>query len=101
GGDAPPGGDLADDADGGVDVRAEGDGHQHEAVAQVVEADADLLGGRVDQRTDVHVGGERVAAQHLDGDGAQLVDRVGKLHVQKPGVEAHALEVLTQPENIE
>ena len=66
-----------------------------------MEANADLLVRLVDQRPYVNIGGEPVATQDLDGDGTQLVDRMGEGHVQHACVATHALEVLRQAKHVE
>ena len=99
--DPPPARHLAANAPRGVDVRSERHRDDHEAVAQVVEANTDLLVRLEDERADVDIGTKVVAAHQLDGDVAQLVDAVRQLHVEHPRVAGHAREVIRHPEDVD
>ena len=98
---APPRADHAADARLDLDVVAERNRVDEEAVLEVVEANADLFAGRVQKRTDVDVRLELVAAQQLEREVDQLLGRVRKRHAHDVGRAAHALVVLGRLEQVE
>ena len=70
-------------------------------MGQVVQPHADGLAGLVEARADVGVLAEVVAADGLDDDPDELVDRRQVGHQQHPGVAPDALHVLAQLQPVE
>src|SRR5436309_740355 len=90
---APPAAHHAADARLDLDVVAERDRVDEEAVLQVVEAHADVFARGVQQRADIRVRLELVAPKKLDRYVDQLLGRVRQRHAQHVCVATHAVVV--------
>ena len=89
------------DAAGRVDVVAERDRDDVQLVLQVVEPDPDRARALVERRADVRVLAELVAADGLEDDRAELVDRLDRIHEQDAGRLADPLHVLPDEQPVE
>ena len=88
-GHPPPRADHAPDAGLDLDIVAERNRVDEERAVQVVQPDADLLARRVEQRPDVDVRLELIAAQKVQGEVDELFGRVGQRHSHHVGRSLH------------
>ena len=99
--DAPPAAHHAADARFDLDVLAEWDGVDEEVAVEVVQPDADLFARRVEQRPNIDVGLELIAAQELERVVDQLLGRERKLHAHDVRRPVHPVEVRGRREQVE
>ena len=78
-----------------------GSAMMYSSLLEVVQPDADRPGRLVERRPDVGVLAEAVAADRLDDQPGQLVDRRDVLHQQDPARLADPLDVLAELQPVE